>query len=233
MIRNLKVLGLALVAVFAMSAVAASAASAANGVLTSTGPVTLVGDEDGTNALTGANGGVVTCSGSTVAGHKVGTTELIPSGSGEATLTPNYVNCLTALSGTNHKTTVTLNGCDYKLTIGATTAGGGYSVTADLVCPATKDVQVEVYPFAGSELGGVVCTITIQPQTGLTGPELTNVTGSPNDLTLAGAFTGIHSSQSGSGCTTESSTTDVLDVNYTVTGRNAEGNPTAISVSHS
>ena len=48
MIRNLKVLGLALVAVFAMSAMVASAASA--GVLTSDGPVKIKATETGSQA---------------------------------------------------------------------------------------------------------------------------------------------------------------------------------------
>lgn len=47
MIRNLKALGLALVAAFAMSAVTTSVASAQQGTLTSDGPVTLKTNELG------------------------------------------------------------------------------------------------------------------------------------------------------------------------------------------
>jgi hypothetical protein len=97
MIRNLKALGLALVAVFALSAVAASAASAQQGFITSTGPVTLDGVEDGTNYFEIHNlepfGKVrVECPGSTFKGHEVGSTKGIPSGAKTATITPNYNN---------------------------------------------------------------------------------------------------------------------------------------------
>jgi hypothetical protein len=107
MIRNLKVLGLALVAVLAMSAVVASAAMAQNGLITSDGPVTLTGSETGANTnFWDAFGLQLTCPGSTTVGHKVGTSEPIPSGSSEITATPNYKNCV--VSGLNWPATVTM-----------------------------------------------------------------------------------------------------------------------------
>ena len=71
MIRNLKALGLALVAVFAMSAMAASASSAS---VTSDGPFTLTGTETGgteTNYLE-AFGLKTKCPGSTSKGEAEG-----------------------------------------------------------------------------------------------------------------------------------------------------------------
>jgi len=240
MIRNLKVLGLALAAVFALSAVAASAASAANGKITSTGPVTLVGEEDGTNALTsGINSSVVECPTSIVTGHATLTTaqteagskhEPIPSGASSATVTPHYVGCK-ALSGTEeHKATVTMNGCDYDITVGETIEPDVYKTTAALVCPTGKDVEIDVFAFAGSELGGAICHVTIEPQSGLTGAHIKSITAS-EDLTFTGAYENIHSTTTGvSQCGTGTSTTDKLDVNYTVKGRNAASEPTGVKI---
>jgi hypothetical protein len=124
MIRNLKVLGLALVAVLAMSALAASAASAQQGKLTINGgtEVTLDATENGLNAFT-AFGAEVECPGSTITGHKINTTPhtLIPANATEITLTPNFVNCVARDSTGTHKATVTMTSCDFHAKVGVTT----------------------------------------------------------------------------------------------------------------
>jgi hypothetical protein len=237
MIRNLKILGLALVAISAMSAMAASAASAQTpSKLTAAEPFTLIGHEDGLNEFTGF-AGKVRCANHTVTGHKTtktsetGTHQLIPSGSSSVTVTAHYgtVCEITDEGAGAHKATVTMNGCDYDLTVGETVTGT-YPITADLVCPTGKDVEIDVYPFAGSELGGVACKITIKPQTGLKGVHVSNGGGVPDDLTLTGTFTGIHSEQSGFGCETHTSTTDELHVNYTVKAYNEAGKQINVTV---
>jgi hypothetical protein len=130
MIRNLKVLGLALAAVLAFGALSASAASAQTpGKLTVAGggSATLDVTETvgGLNAFT-SFGGNTKCPGSTMKGHKITTTphELVPNLATEVTLTPNFINCITTDSGgAEHKTTVTMTTCDFHAKIGETTGG--------------------------------------------------------------------------------------------------------------
>jgi hypothetical protein len=232
MIRNLKALGLALAAVFAMSAMAATAASAqTQGVLTSTGPVTLDIAENGTNGLS-SFGGVTTCTGSTLTGHKYNVTPhtFIPVGATTITVRPHYnqATCKVVEGGTTHRATVTVpTTCDYVLHLGKTTSPGKYAVTADVECSAGQ-IEVEVYPFANSELGGVVCTIKVGTQTGLSG---VTASSSAGHLNATGTFTGVKASKSGSGCATESTETGTFELNATITGTNEAGASTEVSIS--
>jgi hypothetical protein len=223
MIRNFKVLGLALVAILAMSAVVASAASAQLGKLTSSngGAMTLIGSEYGgaeTNRFT-AFGSNVECD-SVYTGHQVGsTTTLLPNGSSEVTVTPHYTNC-----GTNH---VLMNGCDFKL-YDATTVGGvghTYSVTADLVCPAGKDVVIDRTAFPSG------CDTTLKPQTGLKGAHLTTTTGALpgglDDVDLHGTVTGITAENACFGTTNAAQ----LHLGVTIDARDALGTTRGVRVS--
>jgi hypothetical protein len=147
---NFKILGLALMAIFALGAVAASVASAqVQGKLTSTGPVTLTGVETGgagANALT-VFGGALECPGSTYTGHLVTThkqteenpkkvtlehknagigVDMLPSGSTTATLTPHYKETNAegkpnCAGALGTKATIDMNGCDYVAHLGVTT----------------------------------------------------------------------------------------------------------------
>jgi len=243
MIRNLKVLGLALVAVFALSAMAASAASAYEGTITSTGPFTL----DGHEATVGANiftafGASVSCPESTATGHKTltkeetekgKTHELIPSGSSSFTLTFDLKqeNCKAVDSAGTHKATVTLNGCDFDVTITETlVANTSYSVDYGVVCPTGKVIEIEVYPFAGSELGGIACNIKVKEQSGLTGGS--GQESGAEDLTLGGKVKGIHVERSGSACATETTTGGEFDIHTILTGTNSLKETTALDLSH-
>jgi len=241
MIRNLKVLGLALVAVFALSAAAASMASAAPAKITSTGPVTLDGTEDGLNAFTGF-GGKVECPGTIATGHKTLTTkqteeklthELIPSGSTSFTLTLDLpATCTTVEGEASHRTTVTMNGCDFDIELLEPTLEGTFGTKSTLVCPPEKDIQIEVYPFAGSELGGIVCTITVKPQSA-EGVHLVNKETPEKkwDLTATGTYQNFVSTRSGSGCATAEDKESKLHVNLTVKGTNSLKEPTDVTVS--
>jgi hypothetical protein len=203
MIRNLKVLGLALVAVFAMSALAASAASA-QGVqgefTTSNGTAqTLIGTETGvagSNALT-SFGAKIECPGSTYTAHKFNVTPhvAIPNKETTATITPHYKNCV-AFNPASHPITVTMNGCDYVLHIGVTTGGvaGTYGATVDIVCPPNKVIEVHVYNNAAhTEL---LCTIKVKGQNGLAGAHVTNTAGT-GTFDLTGLILGIHLEREG------------------------------------
>jgi hypothetical protein len=230
MIRNLKVLGLALAAVCALGATMASAASAAQ--LTSDGPVTLVGTQTGgvgANVLS-AYGSTVECGTVTYTGHKSESTttpkELIPNGATAVTIAPHYSACE---DGEGHPVTVKMTSCDYTLTIGAATESK-WGVTADLQCATAGDeVHVEVYnDEAHTER---ICTITFGAQS-RSGAHILNTTG--GHLGLQGTFSGITAKREGlclllGGGTSTSTATLTLDV--TVTGKNAEGEDTAISIS--
>lgn len=228
MIRNLKVLGLALVAVFAMSAMAASGASAQQGVFTADGPSTGDGTEivaaGDTNAFFYPGLSGVECEGSTYDVEGIGG-GLVASGAKEFTVTPAYNNpkCKT-IEGI--KATVTMNGCDFVFHIGSTTeAANTYGVTADVVCPAGKSIDVEVYASTTSE-AVKTCTLLVGPQTGLTGAHLTN---NGTDITLTGTFNGIKASKSGL-CSASETTTASYQTAVTVTGTDSKGAATNISI---
>jgi hypothetical protein len=228
MIRNLKALGLALVAVFAMSAVAASAASAqTQGHLTSThgGAVTLVGEENaGTvNALT-AFGESVKCPGSTYTGHEVDVTspkQPVPNGATEITLTPHYNQTECETSG-GMDATVEMHSCDYDLRVGETTpplGTGTYSLSAKITCTTAGDkIHVGVWAANSSHTEGRLCTIEVGAQGPLNGGHITNM--ADETLTATGSFTGINVTRHGL-CLLDgkgTTTTGSFDLNATVEG---------------
>jgi hypothetical protein len=127
MTRNLKVLGLALVAVFAMSAMTASAAFATPEFTTTAG-ATLDGEEVGNVKFT-------------VTGQEVFCTQYAYNATAPAasfasvTVNPEYIHCTGAFGVEAHVTGFGPTGCDYVLN-----ANG----TSQLVCAAGKDVTVEI-----------------------------------------------------------------------------------------
>ena len=248
MIRNLKTLGLALVAVFAFSAMAATAASAQQGELTSDGPVTLTISETGalgSNKLV-AFGNETTCLGSTYTGHKYNVTphELIPPGATTATITPHYKQ-LTAEGKINCKAaglpaTVTTNGCDFVFHVGGAVGGDTttFTVTADVVCPAGKKIEVEAYTGEGE--GILACRVTVGSvdstgkavNQGLSGPHLKHTnTGGADDIDISGIFKNVHAERHAGLCG-GASTTNVGEffIDATVTGHNSLKQPTAVTV---
>jgi hypothetical protein len=238
MIRNLKVLGLALAAVFALSALTAAGASAQTlGKLTiaSGTSATLDATESGQNALT-AFGGKVECPGSKIFGHEFGTTPHVPvpAGVSKITLTPEWVGCFAEDSLGKHKATVTMTSCDFEAEVGETTGGvaNTYGIKFGVKCSTAGDsIDIDVYAFSGSELGGIQCTIKVKEQSGLVGAHLTTDTVS-DDLTISGEVAGIHSERSGSGCATETTTLAKQDISATVKGTTAGGAEVGITVTH-
>jgi hypothetical protein len=256
MIRNLKVLGLALVAIFAMSAMVASAASAQlQGKLTTEGggAVTLTGTETGVkaNRLT-AFGLPVECEGSTYTGEKTLTTaeteagkthERVPNLATTATIVPiyNQPKCIATVGGSNFPVTVTMNGCDYDIQIGETTGvqtetKKTFGATFDIVCPKEKDIQVEVWEVGDTEHKVAPwCTVTIKPQTGLKGAHVSSTPKATpkDDIDLDGTVENITVSRSGSKpllCPTSESKTASFDLDVTVKGEDALGAEKGITV---
>ena len=251
MIRNLKTFGLALVGVFALSAAVSAVASAQQGTLTSTGPVTLTGEETpkppepGKNALT-YNGLRVECNESTYTGHKYNVTPhtLIPVGATTFTITPHYKqtgvgteNC--KVNPGEFRATVDMNGCDYVAHIGGTTGGvvGTYTVTFDIVCPVGKEITLTVWTSGADDTNGVVpmCIQHIPAQAGLGGAHLTDTGNGHIDLT--GPIKNIKVTQTKSTthpilCPHKEAPVAELDIDVTLKGHNAAGEPTSISLSH-
>jgi len=143
MTRNLKALGLALVAVFAMSVVGASAAQAASHHFDGT-----VGDALEAHALTTQIFKPVTgepkqfeCTEIKVAGKVEEATAT------SVTVEPLYSGC-TAFTPpeTTVSASVKPNGCHYRFT-GVTTTGnptGGEHATVDVICPEGKEIEIRV-----------------------------------------------------------------------------------------
>jgi hypothetical protein len=236
MIRNLKVLGLALTALFAFSAVAASGASA-QGRLTAPEPVTLKGTETGLatdNALT-SFGGTTHCPGSTITGHKITTTPhaLIPSGATEVTLTPHYVNCTTVDSGGNtFSTTVDMNGCDYRGKVLGSTVGptpNAWGLDIQITCPAGRHIQVTLFSSASHALR--VCTITVTNTTLTSDAHIGNDIVAPVDhLWAKGTFTKIIVHKSGL-CGSETDENGIFHLDATVKAFNAGGVQKNVTIS--
>ena len=168
MIRNIKMLGLLVVAALALSAVIASAAQAETGTYTagltpSTHTTsTLTGEQEGTSEWNHfvAFGQQITCENQGV--HYHGT---ISGGvATQVTITPTYADC----TAEGLPETVTMNGCDYIFTRPVTDTGK-MTAKADLTCPAGKSIDIEVFLF-GTPTGShttKVCTIKVFA----TGPE--------------------------------------------------------------
>lgn len=242
MIRNLKALVLALVAVFAMSAVAGSVASTQQGesAAESVEGVTLLGSQTGgggSNALT-AFGIKVECWPTTYTGHQYGETPhaLIPDAATTFTLTPDYSqeNCLSS----GFPTTIDMNGCDYVLHIGETTPSenkeGTYGITFDIVCPAEKAISVTVFTNSTDHKANTAfCTAQIKPQTGLKGAHVTDTGNGYIDVT--GTIEGMHIEKANHGahtaiCPNATTTTGKLDVDMTFEGHGPDGTATEVSL---
>jgi hypothetical protein len=181
MIRNLKALGSALVAIFAMSAVVASAAQATAGTLTSEGKSVIVTAEQVgehqisfTDHLIGGQPFGWKCKKVTFTG-----TQAVSEGATTLQTHPIYQECI--VGGLN--ATITTTGCDYLFHIGTPTLSGGWHVTTDIVCNAGSVIKIVT----------ATCEMTIGGQTGLTTSELTNAggVGTAMDLLLHTSITDI------------------------------------------
>lgn len=217
MIRNFKILGLALVAVFAFNAMAASGAMAqTQGHLTSANgqEFTLTGTEiaTGVNAFTGPFGITIKCPGSTYTGHKLTWTPhtFLVSGETATTITPKYVNCAEGAS----PRTVHMNGCDYQIDDSTTTGGvdGTYGITVDIICPAGKSIQIT----------GSICSISIPGQTDVTGFHATNEAGGHIRLHGAATVKAVI-------CGANTNVTQHQDV--TISAHDVNQNPVGVSIS--
>ncbi|HWM63045.1 MAG TPA: hypothetical protein VNP96_03550 [Solirubrobacterales bacterium] len=148
MIRNLKILGLSVVAVLAMSAVAASAASAQTpGTFTAHEyPATITGEQIGTDVFTTV-AGTVSCTHATYHGSAAGPQTSL-------TIAPSYTGCK-AFGLFN--ATIDMNGCQYRFNQPVTEEANKYTGTVDVVCPEDTEITITTS----------VCRVTVPSQNGL------------------------------------------------------------------
>jgi len=218
MIRNLKVLGLALVAVLAMSAVAASMASA-DAFTSEKSPVLLTGKQI-------APGDVFTTTAGTVKCKEVSYKATTGTPTTTISATPTYPaktasgeqNC----TGFGFPAEVTTNGCTYLFHLGAATTG-----TLDIVCPAEKEITVTAVS-AGTDK----CIVHVPAQVGLATITYRNSGGSLSTRELEveaniGGLTYTHTEGTGIGrCTPGHSATGTYTGKAIVTGEE-DGSPFA------
>ena len=211
MIRNLKFLGLALVAAIAMTSVTASVASA-DVITAEATSTTLTGAQEGTDVLR-VHAGEAKCNTVKYSGS------LTAVSSPSFTLTPTFTGCIfVGLSST-----INMNGCSFKFNINP--AAGNTTVTIDLVCAAGHEMTVTA-PSSGTPK----CIVHIPAQTGLGPASFVNV-GSMTTREITGSLsiTNLKYSQtSGTAMTGNCATADsTTDGTYTgkalVTGENSAG----------
>jgi hypothetical protein len=243
MTRNLKALGLALVAVFALGAVVASAASAQVGTLTSTGPVTLIGTQTGAasaNQLT-AFGGTTQCANVKYTGHKYNVTPhtFIPNDVSTFTVTPHFGTCTSKIGATSFPATVHMNNCDFVFHLEGTTPGvDTYTVKSTIEGgpPSPCFIDVTVFATAAKHTAGEsFCNLLITPNAaGYLGPHATDTTNGKVDF--SGEITGLtvdKESPTGSIlCPEETTNAGKLSQDITFEGKNEGGIATSISLSH-
>jgi hypothetical protein len=173
MTHQLRKLGLALMAVVALGAVAASSASATEFTSADgTYPVSFHGEQSATAPLVflmDKQGFTTECESATFAG---GLTE---KSSTILTSTVIYAECISAGSP-GLEATIAMNGCNYQFHLPAS----GGQATADIVCPAGKEITISV--------GFGACVTHIPPQTGLSHVTFSNDTATSlhAEMTLTG-----------------------------------------------
>ena len=228
MFYDIKVLGLAVIAVMSVSAMLASPASA--GLLTSDGPVKATGTESPAT-LTLIAGQKLEC-------HSVETWSNFaetPHGplkvpTSTITIEKHETNCVAVIGELKAPATVTMNGCDFTEHVGAKLESGKYASTTDIVCAGGKSIEIHAYSSAAHS--STVCTYVIPAQVGLAGGFVKNVAG--GKIELGGPITGIKATRSGILCGGNAETKEAKeDVGIVISGTNEGGSATSIEVTGS
>jgi len=231
-IRNLKTLGLALVAVFAMSAVAASAAHATaasfswdSGTTRLTGTAAPIA-EGGTQKFTITAGALSTSCDTVYATAEV-------SGTSASSITtigsPTYTNTVEEKAGEKHtctnnvggKVTVSTTNCNYRFNAGTTVTAGTSSGTVDIVCPAGSEGITVNSPG--------LCLIHIFAQNGLGPVNYNTMSGPPEDVTIEPLVNNITYTHTGL-CGNATKADGTYTGQVTVKGENASGAQTNATV---
>jgi hypothetical protein len=207
--RNLKILGLAFVAMFAMHAIAATAASA-NELTAEEYTTILTGVKDPTEPTADklvTTAGNVTCTNPTYLAE-------LTKASTSVTVTPTYSGC----TAFGFPAKVHMNGCSYTLTLGA---AGATTSTAALACPAGNEVTITANPAEDGLTPK--CIVHIKPQAvGGTVTTKNIGAGTTRELTLEINVSAIHYTHTeGTGlgkCTPGTGAAGVITAKAQVTG---------------
>lgn len=196
--RNLKVLGLALVAVFAMTAVLASAAQAQVKATVGASPAILTGEVI-EHPTIGKSQTFTLSGGQKLSCEEVKATGTVLNGATSITASPTYSKCKAVIGTETHLVTVTMNGCDYLFHGGVEVSGTTFKeVEVDLVCPEGKEVEIHVYKSATTETEEL-CTYKVHSFVGNKGNETHNEgTGSTNDVTITTSAENVATTRTGS-----------------------------------
>ena len=191
MIRNLKALGLAVMAAFALSAVGATAAQALTadvgaGGQTITGTNLKIDPNHEDHTFTLDSGRMFTCNFVTFDGT-------IENGAKEVIVTPTYEDCF---SNKTQPTTVTHNGCNYRFYGGEEENGNPHlfnKVTVDLDCPTGKEIEVHVWSSAANHVTAStpICTYNVHEFVGKHNNTLENTTTGTHDVDVTTTVEGI------------------------------------------
>jgi hypothetical protein len=155
MIRNLKALGLALVAILAMAVFASSASAESPGIFTAKTYPAHIYAEDTDDTFTVA-GNIIQCTHGTFTG-------VAEKASTKITIEPEYTNC--TKNGTE-PATVTMNKCAYVFEVGTMTGHTEAHGSVEIECPVGKVIEVHSYTNHAAHTGNSPnCTVTIGPQT--------------------------------------------------------------------
>jgi hypothetical protein len=210
MIRNIRALGIALMAVFALSAVAAQTAAAGEN-LTIEGIVApakgfATGTKTTTHVFATPNGEVV-CSTISFPSEAVQAGGTVS----EVTVNPSYSGCTAFGFATAH---VTNNGCHYLFTKPTDLGGGKWTFHPPHIVPTSGSTCN--FTITPTFFGASVCTQTVENQTP-TGGHVTATNGTAAngkmDVTLHTTLTGIHYKGTGGVCGE-----NVTNTNATYTG---------------
>jgi hypothetical protein len=219
MMRNLKALGTAIVAVLALSAFVASAAQAAEAHFTSeTGTTTIKGtsETEVSHQIFTTTAGKVECS-----GHFTNR-ETVPTTDTKLTMNAEYKEC-TPFFGATPK--VEMKSCHFTFKAGTYGPTAGTSVgTADIVCSNAAEPITITVPG---------CTVTVKGQTGLSKVHYqtnTNAATGKTDVTVKPEVSNIAYAHNGFLCGTGSGTTGTYTGPVTVQGFNSKGAATNISI---
>lgn len=199
--RNLKILGLALMAMFAMSAVTAGAASADH-ITAEQYPATLTGKNTTETDKFLTTTGTVNCKTASYAAT-------ISAAATSVSATPTYSNC----TAFGFPATIDVNGCKYVFNIGAGTTGD-----ADLSCEAGKTITVTAV-----SAGTIKCTVHVASQSDIAGTITYSNTGAgtTREVGIVVSLSGIdysHTKGTGLGaCPAGSATNGTLEASGDVT----------------
>jgi len=224
MLRNLRVLALALT-----MAVALSATALAN--FDSEVEVTkLSGGQSTTHEFTVAAGST-TCEEASFPGESIGVLSGGAYTISELIIKPVYSKCFTVVLGEKRVLDLNMNGCDYLFKSGATTESGTkVHGTVDVVCPAGQSIDIQI-------TGAEICTVRVPAQTAVAGITYHNIgTESERDVVTTTSISTLEYTQHGFLCpgNSFSSTKTFKNGKYigttTEIGKNGAGNQVGIWV---